>query len=360
MNIMPFSEVSYVDSIPRSIECILVADVGGTNTNFGIFKLLPHDGRRLNAQLLFSIHYKSREITNFTAVVAQLLAYIKNTYDIVIHRSCIAAAGVVSANRDYCKPTNLTIGIDSKDIIANTSLSCAVIVNDFEVIGHGLSKLPPEKLVQITTGSPRQRGNKIILGAGTGLGKCILIYDSIRARYMPTASEGGHADCALQTELELSLAQFIQKTEKWRCNISWEDVLSGNGIARMYAFFKQRNQNAYANAQLSKNGLHADEIFKSRTLDEHARQTYQLYATFYARCAKNFALDALALGGVYIAGGIASKNVELFQQSNFKDEFINCGKQQKLLQEIPITVIADYNVSLYGAAEYMILEGICT
>jgi glucokinase len=41
------------------------------------------------------------------------------------------------------------------------------------------------------------------------------------------------------------------------------------------------------------------------------------------------------------------------------DEFLNCGKQQELLKQIPVYVITDYNVSLYGAAEYMRLEGLC-
>jgi len=40
-------------------------------------------------------------------------------------------------------------------------------------------------------------------------------------------------------------------------------------------------------------------------------------------------------------------------------EFINCGKQQELLKQVPIYVITDYNVSLYGAAEYLRLEVMC-
>ena len=85
-----------------------------------------------------------------------------------------------------------------------------------------------------------------------------------------------------------------------------------------------------------------------------------MYARFYARCAKDFALNALAVGGVYIAGGIAAKNLPMFELPAFMKEFVNCGKQQALLQEIPVYVITDYNVSLYGAAQYMILENACT
>jgi glucokinase len=46
----------------------------------------------------------------------------------------------------------------------------------------------------------------------------------------------------------------------------------------------------------------------------------------------------------------------MFKLPCFMEEFINCGKLAHLLQRIPIHVITDYNVSLYGAAEYFLLE----
>ena len=57
--------------------------------------------------------------------------------------------------------------------------------------------------------------------------------------------------------------------------------------------------------------------------------------------------------------GLSSKNLELFKQECFLNEFINCGKQQELLKNIPVYVVTDYNVSLYGAAEYMRAEKLC-
>ncbi len=59
------------------------------------------------------------------------------------------------------------------------------------------------------------------------------------------------------------------------------------------------------------------------------------------------------------SGGIAANNLELFKDAYFTHEFINCGKQQELLKRIPIYVITDYNISLYGGVAYMALEGSC-
>lgn len=347
---LTFREVKHVDIVPKSIQAILVGDIGGTNSNFGIFEAV--DGYRL----LLSIHFKSQEVFDFLMVVEQLLAYLEITYQISIEKACFASAGIVSADRMKSKPTNLPFTIDIDEILKKTNLTHAFLANDFEVIGYGLSRIKPDDIVLVNQGQPQATTNKAVIGAGTGLGKCILFWEADRSMHVPVASEGGHADFAAQSEIEYELATFIKKANRWNCNVSWEDVLSGRGIQNMYAFFRQRNATIQADASLIQHGLMPDEIFNSRHMDEHAWNTFDLYAKFYARCAKNFALDSLARGGVYIAGGIAAKNLPLFKEQSFLSEFINCGRQQELLKNIPVYVITDYNVSLYGAMEYMLLE----
>ena len=351
---LPLREVVYVPLVPQHVKAILVSDIGGTNSNFGIFQLL--DG---NYQLLFSLHAKSKEVTNFADLIAEVVSYVKDKYNITLKRACLAAAGPISEDRTFVKPTNLTVTLDTKEICKKADLECAILVNDFEVIGYGINRIDPKDLVAVNSGQPREFGHKAIMGAGTGLGKCIMFYNTAISRYVPITSEGGHADFAILHQRELDLTKYIQKYENWTCNISWEDVLSGNGIQRIYHFLRHSNQNGSVNKQTSVHGPRPDEIFKSRFLDHYCWETFEWYTTFYARCAKNFALDALALGGIYIAGGIAAKNLEMFQLPAFKQEFFNCGKQAELIRQIPIYVITDYNVSLYGAAEYMMLEGLC-
>ncbi len=345
----PNKIITYVDTIEKNIECIIGADIGGTNSNFGVFKVTNNI-----PQLLFSIHYKSQYITNFTDLFVAAVDFIKQEYAITISHMCIAAAGVVSENRDWVKPTNLPIEIRTKDIIARTGMNCAFLVNDFEVIGYGLRSILSNNLVHINEGKMRNKANRAILGAGTGLGKCIMIWDRHTNRHIPSASEGGHADFSAQNKQDLDFIEFIQDRENITCNISWEDVLSGKGIERMYKFFQKQ-----CIGKCDDNGPHPDEIFNFRHDNEAAQKTFEYYTQLYARCAKNLALDALAFGGLYIAGGIASKNLPMFSLPIFMQEFTACGKQEQLLNEIPIYVIADYNVSLYGAAWYLLLEHKC-
>jgi len=347
-----FEEKKYVAEIPRNITCILGVDIGGTNSNFGIFQ--ARDGRPI---LLLSLHVKSKKIKEFPPVVNDLLSFVKQAYGITISHALFAAAGVVSPDKDYSKPTNLPIIIDAAEIKKATELTCVYVVNDFEVIGYGLDLIAPKDLVLVNKGVARERANKAILGAGTGLGKCIMIWEQDRDQYIPIASEGGHEDFAVQNGLELELVEFIKHREKRPCNISWEDVLSGQGIQRIYQFFHARSNDGRDAAR--EQVPHPDEIFNARNHDQHSRDTFELYTALYARCAKNFALDVLARGGVYIAGGIAANNLEMFKLPLFMEEFVNCGKQAELLREVPIWVITDYNVSLYGAAAYLLIENMC-
>ncbi len=349
MNTM--KEVIYEQNYAQSKDVILVADIGGTNSNFGIV-----DVSYEKPKLLISLHARSQEATSFIDLLQAVLNHVEHVYGFIMTTLSVAAAGVVSEHRDYCKPTNLSFVIDTHEIKQCTNLVHVVIANDFEVIGYGLDLINQKDIVLVNKGIARPLSNKAILGAGTGLGKCTLLWNKHMEHYLPVASEGGHADFAVHNQLEFELVEYIQKTEGWTCSVSWEDLLSGNGIQRIYQFFKMKNSNSKANGLFADHGPHPDEIFNSRYADEHCWNTFTLYSSIYARCAKNFALDALALAGIYIAGGIAAKNVQLFEQDCFMQEFVNCGKQQELLRHIPIYVITDYNISLYGAAAFLHYE----
>lgn len=346
-----FREEIYVVNIEPHTPCIIGADIGGTNANVGVFDITNIQ----NPILLFSLHGKSKTITDFTEFAKEVMGAIHAKL-VFPKTACFAVAGAPNDDNTRCKPTNATFVVDTNEIVKNTDLQCSYLVNDFQVIGYGLPLLKQEDIVQVNKGIPRAQDNKVILGAGTGLGKSIMRWEKDRNLYIPVSSEGGHADISIQSRLELELLEFIHEQERKVCNISWEDVLSGKGIGRIFKFFcVKENQEA-----LNNDGPHPDKIFEARNDNVCSKKTFELFTQFYARCAKNLALDALALGGVYIAGGIAAKNIELFKLPAFMQEFVNCGKQEKLLSSVPIYVITDYNVSLYGAAEYMKLEGLCT
>lgn len=66
--------------------------------------------------------------------------------------------------------------------------------------------------------------------------------------------------------------------------------------------------------------------------------------------AGNLALKLLPYGGLYIAGGIAAKNLPLMQQGTFMQAFLQKGRMSSLLKEIPVHIVLNPEVGLVGAA----------
>src|SRR4029079_10630537 len=85
--------------------------------------------------------------------------------------------------------------------------------------------------------------------------------------------------------------------------------------------------------------------------DPAARRTVEIFVDMYGAEAGNMALRALARGGVFLAGGIAARNVEWFTDGRFMEAFLRKGRFQEILREIPVNLIANPRVGLIGATE---------
>lgn len=350
---LSLNEVVYVSPIKNSDKLVLAADIGGTNSNFGVCDISSGKVR-----LVLSLHLKSKEIKDFVRLVNQILNYLWSKYQIKINHACIGSAGVISANRDFCKPTNLNFAIDAQKIIKVTELHTVILINDFEAVGYGIDWIAKKDLVEIKKGKEWECANRAIIGAGTGLGKNILGWDYSLKEYIPIPSEGGHADFSAYSYEEFEYLAYLKNMVGDSYPISWEDVLSGGGIVHLYNYLGLKNsyQKSKIAGMIKMNGIGPEIIFGHWQQDKQCAATYKLYASYYGRCAKNFALESLSLGGLYIAGGIAAKNLSLFYQPEFLQEFMNNRELHTILQDIKICVVKDYNVSLFGAGAFLAMK----
>lgn len=330
---------------------ILVGDIGGTTTRFGIIESLK-DSFKLHD----TINFKSQEIDNFASIITKALERFKKK-KLIPYKACFAIAGVVSDNKKQGTLSNSPFDVDAKTIKKETSLEEIFVINDFEAIGYGLDVAPSSFFKTLKKNKkPIPNAPKGIIGAGTGLGKSIVLWDKRLNQYIPRPSEGGHGDCALQSSRDTALASFIrtQKNKTENTPISWEDILSGKGLKNIYLW--TRGQNIYESTDesnlIEQNNYSPDFIVKYIDDDPTCRYTWDIFLTMYARCAKNFALDLLARGGIYIAGGIAINNYNLFKSSVFINEFENNEKLKDLLASIPLYIITSSSIALYGAAAY--------
>ncbi len=340
---------------------VLGVDIGGTNTNLAVAGI-----KNNKSELLFSSGFNSKELTSLIPAINETLTYSKDKYNIDITTACIGAPGVITQSNGYAKLTNVSWDVSRDTILKNTSLESVFVVNDFQIIGYGINLLKSSNEKDIFTirsekSSFGMKTTKAIIGAGTGLGKCICTYDKHFNAYIPIPSEGGHGDLPVYNEEERQLVDFVKDIRNISQPLTYEEVLSGRGLENIYLFLRESNkaiENNYLQ-EIDNSNEKSPLISKYKNVDETCKQAFELFTKFYARCAKNFVLDTMATGGLYIAGGIASKNKEIFASNVFVKEFENAYRRSNVLKETPIYVIVNYDVSLYGAcfaAMYYLLK----
>ncbi|RLE46746.1 hypothetical protein DRJ22_01120 [Candidatus Woesearchaeota archaeon] len=303
-------------TIPKTAN--LSADIGGTNTRIYIYT-----AQGKNVKIWAKYFFKTQELKNFK----QALNYVIKDTKVKIKKGTIAAAGPVSKDRKNCKITNAKWQIKTKELKFKT-----LLLNDFEALGYSINTLKEKDTKTIQKGKQEQKETKGLIGAGTGLGKAILIYDNQKKIYKPYASEGGHADLPIY---DTELMQFLKGANK---TIEYESIISGQGLKTLHDY--------YQTIMGGPRDLSPAEIMESKTIA--AMKAKKEFIKYYARCAKNFALDILAKGGMYIGGGIAQKNPTIFGK-NFIEEFLNNKTFGSLLKKIPIKIITKEDANIMGA-----------
>ena len=73
-----------------------------------------------------------------------------------------------------------------------------------------------------------------------------------------------------------------------------------------------------------------------------------MFRKYYAQFARNMALISVCYGGLFLGGGIAQRHVELFQSGEFMQEFERSDKKEDILHKIPVFIITNKEIGLYG------------
>ena len=317
---------------------ILAGDVGGTKTNLALFQ---PDGDRLTPMAERSV--KSADFSGLDAIVSAFLREAQRAPA----RACFGVAGPVVDGR--CQATNLPWVADVRSLQQTIGVEAVWLLNDLETTAYGIQALPAQALQVLQRGTPQPQGHCAVIAAGTGLGEALLVWDG--QRYRAIASEGGHADFAPRSELELELSRYLLGRFG---HASYERVLSGPGLANIYDFLKstRRGQEpAWLAVELAAGDPSA--AISRGALERRESicvQALALFASIYGAEAGNLALKVLARGGVYVGGGIAPKILPALTDGGFMQAFVAKGRLAPFLSEIPVHVVLEPKASLYGAA----------
>jgi len=320
---------------------IVIGDIGGTHTRLS---LLTATGRPKAHRVL-----ESRRFPSLESAMQSFLADA-STPTTKVTAAAFGIAGPVVAGRVVT--TNLPWVVDAKALSRKLSIKRVTLLNDLVALALGALGVSPHKRhVLGDAGAPKRKGANIaVLAAGTGLGEAMLLWDG--ARFVPSATEGGHTDFAPNDDLEIELLQFLRARFG---HVSWERVLSGEGLANLYDFFRQAKkieetaENAQAIEEAAdRNAAIATLGMKARS--EAAARAVERFAMIYGAEAGNLALKTMSVGGVYVCGRIAGYLLPVLDRGGFRRAFADKGRFMPLMEKIPVAVVLDEHVGLAGAA----------
>ncbi len=330
------------------MKTVIAGDIGGTNTRLQVVQLEPASK---TYHILLEKKYSSRLFDSFNSILTSFVEAIfqKLNLPLTAIDACFAIAGPISHkdNTQTASVTNLSWIIESGKIKNSFGFSSVRLINDFEAIAHGLITLTKNDFFQIQEGRFINTAPKIIIGAGTGLGVCQVIYHS--AGYCVIPSEGGHCDFAPNNEQQIELLKFLLTQYT---HLSYDRLLSGQGIENIFSFVSATKGLYHSNFidQVNNATDPAACISNAFSTEPLAKETITLFMSIYGAQAGNLALTNLAYGGVFLAGGIAPKLIEQFQSPDFLNAFKHKGRMSTLMNNFPINIIVNTETGIRGAA----------
>jgi glucokinase len=311
------------------MKTFLTADIGGTHSRFGIFRT----GRSGKLSLV-TVHWlNTADYLSFAALIQGLresdFPLKPEEADMVV----IAIAGPVE-NGSKSSPPLISWDIDISNAGKDFGFIKSALINDF--VAQAFACLSPagESAEQILSGKPAAGAAIAVVGAGTDFGKAALAPDG-KGGHRAVPSEGGHANFPFVSPRECEFQSFLLR-ESGERYITIGDVVSGRGLSVLHRFLSGDKLEPYQ----------VTERFRQYP------ETLEWASRFYARACRNYALETLARGGLYIAGGVAAKNPELVTGAVFEAEFRNSERMAELLKNIPVYLVKDENSGLWGGAVY--------
>lgn len=308
-----------------TLQHILAADIGGTNSRFGHFTLSPAG----ELALASSVWLPTAGVGSFVELLESLPSAGFSLPPGAADAAVFAVPGAVVGRTVTF--ANIDWKLDLDALAKAFGVTRTACVNDFLAQAHGC-RLLGGNAETVLPGKMDPALVQAVIGAGTGLGHATLI-PLPGGSYQALPSEAGQAAASFVGEKENAFADYLCR-QTGEGYARGDSVLSGSGLAHLHRFLTGQ--------ELSPAAVGAQLTMESPTT--------ALFARFYGRAARDYTLTVLAAGGLYISGGVAAKNPLLVHHPEFAREFRDSPTYGGLLQTIPVRLVCDAQTGLYGAA----------
>lgn len=316
---------------------LLAGDIGGTKTRLGLYRPAPERPEPLQAREFATLAFQS------LGDIVEAFLKGASVPSAEIDAACFGVAGPVADQ--VARLTNVPWPVDGAELAERIGLAETVLVNDLEAMAYAVPVLEPHELDVLQEGIAQPEGNAAIIAAGTGLGEALL--HNVDGRFIPSPSEGGHADFSPRTSREMELATDLIR-QYGRAQV--EHVLSGPGLVNIFHFTHRGPCDTVGEpAKRSEMpGLISTAALERRCA--RCVETLDLFVGAYGAEAGNLALRSVATAGVYLGGGIAPKILPALESGAFLDAFRAKEPMVDMLATIPVSVILNRRAGLLGAA----------
>ncbi|VAW13339.1 Glucokinase [hydrothermal vent metagenome] len=306
---------------------VIVADIGGTHIRLAIASggaVAPATAKRYAAG-------------DFAGPAEAVRHYLEETGQGRPDAACLALAGPVLGRR--VSMVNNRWVVDADAFETRTGIADCRLINDFEALALALPSLVPADLIAVG-GGVAVPGCRAVLGPGTGLGVAVLAQRDGVAVAVP--SEGGHSGFAPVDAVEIEILRHMTRTHG---RVSNERLISGPGLEALHitlADIDGRPRTALTALQIIDKGL--------EDRNSEAWRTICAFSAIFGTLAGDIALLVGAVGGIYLAGGIAQRLATVFEDTDFRARFEAKGRLSYFTETIPVHVITGAYAALDGAA----------
>jgi glucokinase len=322
---------------------LLAGDIGGTKTLLGLFE--PHLPRPR------PVVVREFETLAFPDLGAMISVFAKenSVHGTAVQAACFGVAGPVIS--DTAELTNVPWRVNARAIGQAFDIGRVALLNDLHAMAYSVPVLHDGELHTLQEGTRLPDGNIALIAAGTGLGQALL--HNINGRFVPSPSEGGHADWAARNEREIAvLRHLIQRYGRAEV----EHLLSGSGLVNLH----RTTHEGTCLAIDSEEDPDAPAAISKAAMERRCPgcvEALGLFVDIYGAEAGNVALRSVATAGVFIGGGIAPKILPALTDGRFMRAFRDKAPFTEMLMNVPVKIVLNAEAGLVGAAVYAASAG---
>lgn len=325
--------------LPSSTATRLIADIGGTNARFAIYR---------GSMLADAMVLACADFPSPAAAAAHYLTTLGRGHARPTE-AAFAIAGPITG--DLVVMTNHVWRFSLAATKRELGLERLFVMNDFTALAMAVPHLPRNELDTIGFGQAVSDAPIALIGPGTGLGVSgLLPIGPADARYwLPLQGEGGHSTMAAMNDREAAVLSYLRRRFT---HVSAERVISGPGLVNLYSALcalEGRVPDALEPADITQRAIQGS--------DRVCRETLDMVCAMLGTVAANLVLTLGALGGVYIGGGIVPKLGRMFASSPFRDRFEDKGRYSDYLAAVPSYVIRTEHAAFIGLAHAFFTPG---